>query len=125
MSFRVLCSENYYGPNCATFCESIKDLYTLNFDSEGRITCIHNGQNPATGCTRCLPEWNPETNCTTCISSFYDPHTNCTQCLTGRDVSTNCTECLVPGYDPLTDCTECLPNIQCQSTLSSTTTSST
>ena len=100
MSFRVQCSESYYDPNCATFCAPMDDLYIC--DSEGRIACIHNGQNPAT-------------RCTTCISSFYDPHTNCTQCLTGRDVSTNCTECLVPGYDPSTNCMECLPNMQCQS----------
>ena len=123
MSFRVQCSENYYSSNCATFCAPMEDLYTC--DSEGRIACIHNGRNSATNCTRCLPGRNPETNCTTCISSFYDPYTNCTECLTGRDVSTNCTECLVHGYDPSTNCTEYLPDVQCQSTLSSTTTSST
>ena len=55
MSFRVQCSENCYSSNCTTFCEPIEDLYTCN--SEGRIACIHNGQNSATNCTRCLFEW--------------------------------------------------------------------
>ena len=27
MSFRVQCSENYHGPNCATLCESVQNLY--------------------------------------------------------------------------------------------------
>ena len=26
MSFRVQCSENYYGPNCTTFCEPIEGV---------------------------------------------------------------------------------------------------
>ena len=74
MSFRVQCSENYYGPNCTTFCGSVQNLYTC--DSVGSRICLERGRDPAT----------------------------------------NCTECLVPGYDPSTDCTECLPNIQCQTT---------
>ena len=123
MSFRVQCSENYYGPNCTTFCESVQNLYTC--DSGGSRICLQSGRDPATNCATCITEMDPETNCTTCLSSFYDPHTNCTECLSGRDVSTNCTECLVPGYDPSTNCTECLPNIQCQSTQTTTTTSST
>ena len=123
MSFRVQCSENYYGPNCGTLCEPIEDLYTC--DSGGSRICLHSGWDPATDCATCITEMDPKTNCTTCLSSFYDPHTNCTQCLTGRDVSTNCTECLVPGYDPSTDCMECLPIIQYQSTQTTTATSST
>ena len=123
MNFRVQCSENYYGPNCATFCKSVQNLYTCG--SGGSTICLQSGRDPATNCATCITEMDPETNCTTCLSSFYDPHTNCTQCLSGRDVSTNCTECLVPGYDPSTNCTECLPNIQCQSTQTTTTTSST
>ena len=124
MSFRVQCSENYYGPNCGTLCEPIEDLYTC--DSGGSRICLHSGRDPATDCATCITEMDPKRNCTTCLSSFYDPQTNCTQCLTGRDVSTNCTECdLVPGYDPSTDCMECLPNIQYQSTQTTTATSST
>ena len=149
MSFRVQCSENYYGPNCTIFCESVQNLY-ITCGSGGSRICLQSGQDPATDCATCITEMDPETNCTTCLSSSYDPHTNCTQCLTGRDVSTNCTECL-PGYDPSTDCTECLtgrdvstncttclpgydpstncnenlPNIQYQSTQTTTATSST
>ena len=105
MSFRVQCSENYTSPNCAT--------------------CLVPGYDPHANCTQCLTGRDANANCTTCLLPGYDPHTNCTECLTGRDVSTNCTECLVPGYDPSTDCMECLPNIQCQSTQTTTATSST
>ena len=34
MSFRVQCLENYYGPNCTTFCKPEEGKYTC--DSEGR-----------------------------------------------------------------------------------------
>ena len=54
MSFRVQCSENYYGPSCTTFCRPMEGLYICN--SDGKIACIHSGQNLATNCTRCLPE---------------------------------------------------------------------
>ena len=30
MSFRVQCSENYYGPNCTTLCEPVEGVYTLS-----------------------------------------------------------------------------------------------
>ena len=102
MSFRVQCSENYYGPNCAIFCEPMEGVYTC--DSEGRIACIHSGQSLATNCTMCLPGWDPETSCSTCLSSFYDIGTNCAECLTGRDIDSACTTCL-SGYDPSTNCT--------------------
>ena len=119
MSFRVQCSENYYGPNCATFCEEVEDVYTC--DSEGRGVCLlHIGRDSATNCTTCRSEWDPETNCTTCLSSFYDIQANCTQCIAGRDVSTKCTTCL-PGYDPSNNCTECLTgrdiNMACEKCL--------
>ena len=102
MSFRVQCSKDYYGPNCSTFCRPVEGVYTC--DNEGRIACIHSGQNLATDCATCLPEWDPKTNCSTCSSSFYDIGTNCTECLAGRDISTECTACL-PGYDLSTNCT--------------------
>ena len=82
------CSENYYGPNCATFCVSLMDVYVC--DSVGGLVCIESNRDMATNCTTCLPG--------------YNPLTNCRECLTGRDASTNCTTCL-PGYDPSTDCT--------------------
>ena len=69
MSFRVQCSENYYGPNCTTVCEPVEGGYTC--DSEGRVVCNQDNRDPAT-------------NCTTCLGSGYDPQQNCTQCLLGR-----------------------------------------
>ena len=35
MSFRVQCLENYFGPNCTTFCEPLEGVYTC--DSEGNF----------------------------------------------------------------------------------------
>jgi hypothetical protein len=78
MSFRVQCSGNYYGPNCATFYEPMEGLYAC--DSEGNRICVQRGRDPVTNCTTCLPELDPETDCTTCLSTFYDPSTNCTEC---------------------------------------------
>ena len=113
MSFRVQCSENYYGPNCTTFCEPMEDVYTC--DSEGKIVCLHDGQDLATNCMACLQGWNSKTNCATCLP-YHDTQSNCTQCLTDREITTNCTTCRLPGYDPSINCTECLPNVQCQPT---------
>ena len=113
MSFRVQCSENYYGPNCTTFCESLKNVYTCDSES-GSIVCLKVNHDPATNCTTCLQGWDLKDDCTIC-SSFYDIQSNCTQCLTGRDINTDCATCL-PGYDPSMNCTECLPNVQCQPT---------
>ena len=118
MSFRVQCSENYYGPNCTTFCEPVEGVHSC--DSKGRIVCIQDGQDLATNCTTCLPGWDLNNNCAVCMTG-YDPPTNCTQCLTGRDACTNCTTCL-PGYDPSTNCTERLPSFQCQPTQTATST---
>ena len=88
MSFRVQCSDNYFGPNCTTFCEEEQGVYTC--DSEGRVTCPNVGQDPATTCSMCFQGW--------------DPATNCTQCLSGRDIDTNCTACFF-GLDPAASCT--------------------
>ena len=118
MSFRVQCTENYYGPNCTTFCEPMEGVYTC--DSEGRIVCPHDGQDLATNCSACLQGWDLQINCTSCLP-YRDILSNCTQCLTGRDISTNCATCL-PGYDPSTNCIECLStDMQCQPTLTTQT----
>ena len=53
MSFRVQCSENYYGPDCTTFCEPMEGVYT--YDNEGRAICI---QDPATNYTASFPQFN-------------------------------------------------------------------
>ena len=76
MSFRVQCADNFFGPNCTTFCEPVEGVYTC--DREGRVVCLHNNQNPATNCTQCL--------------SGYDPSVNCTQCLSGYDAMTTCVQ---------------------------------
>ena len=121
MSFRVQCSESYYGPNCTTFYDPVRDVYTC--DSElGSMVCLKVNHDSATNCMTCLQGWEPKTNCTTCLP-YYDIQSDCTQCLTGRNIATNCATCL-PGYDPLTNCTECLQCQPTQTTPIATTTSS-
>ena len=102
MSFRVQCLENYYGPNCMTFCESVEGVYTC--DSEGRPVCLQVYQDPVTNCS----SW-------TCLTG-YGLEQNCTQCLLGRTLSSGyfqcplgCSQC-PPGYDILTNCTARLSN---------------
>ena len=123
MSFRVQCSENYHGPNCATFCEPVEVnpntncttcLYIFYDIKTGCTQCLP-GRDITSNCTTCLPDYDASTSCTTCLQAGYDPTAACTQCLTGRDVSTNCKTCL-PGYDHSTNCAECLSNAQCQPT---------
>ena len=60
MSFRVQCSENYYGPNCTTFCEPLNDAYICS--REGSIVCLQEHRNPTINCTTCLPQFTGE-NC--------------------------------------------------------------
>ena len=74
MSFRVQCSENYYGPNCTTFCEPLKDVY--NCSREGSIVFLQERQNPTTNFTTCLPQFTGE-NCKSERAPFCDhlyPH---------------------------------------------------
>ena len=61
ISFRVQCSENFYGPNCTTFCAPLQGVYTCG--SEGRVVCILNNRDPAT-------------NCSTMISSKHNNNNN-------------------------------------------------
>ena len=129
MSFKVQCSENYYGPNCTTHCEPVEGVYTC--DGEGRLICLQGNQS---FCTLCISSWNPSpscaacldpsTRCTTCHSKFLDPLTYCTECVLrgydpalncttchsrNLDLSTNCTTCNAGHFlDPQTDCTECV-----------------
>ena len=95
ISFRVQCTENYFGPNCTKKCVSEPGEYTC--DSEGEIVCIADNRDPATNCSSCL--------------SGYNPLLNCLVCLQGRDLVTNCAGCL-PGYDPSTGCLRCLPGYE-------------
>ena len=52
-SFRVQCSSNYYGSDCATYC-------VITNDSSGHYSCGANGEKI------CLSGWtDPATNCIT------------------------------------------------------------
>lgn len=46
LSFQVICAENYYGPDCGTYCR-------LMDDDPGHYTCCSEG-NQATNCTECV-----------------------------------------------------------------------
>ena len=52
MSFRVMCQENYYGADCATFClaqdDDVNGRYTCN--SDGSIQCLGGFENPSNNC---------------------------------------------------------------------------
>ena len=52
VSFRVMCQENYYGADCATFCLAQDDdengHYTCN--SDGSIQCLGGFENPSNNC---------------------------------------------------------------------------
>ena len=56
LSFRVTCSENFFGPNCTTFCvpmDSVQGHYTC--DQDGGIVCNAGYTNTSTNCVECLP----------------------------------------------------------------------
>ena len=92
ISFRVQCLENYFDPNCTTFCVPLEGVYTC--DSQGNFVCSKENREPST-------------NCTTCRLGYNDLR-NCEACLLGRNITTDCVSCL-RGHDPSTNCTTCLP----------------
>ena len=51
--FRVMCQQDYYGADCATFClaqsDSVNGHYTCN--SYGSIQCLEGFKNPSNNCT--------------------------------------------------------------------------
>ena len=56
LRFRVTCSENFYGPNCTTFCipmDTVQGHYTC--DQDGEIVCNAGYTNTSTNCMECLP----------------------------------------------------------------------
>ena len=75
MSFKVQCSENYYGPNCTIVCEPVEGLYNCN--SEGEMVCVHDGQHIT-----------KDSYCALCL----DPKTNCSATTTASTTSTNTSE---------------------------------
>ena len=122
MSFRVQCSENYYGQNCNFFCKPVPvDGVYYNCSSEEKVDCLHilkfDELSPDTSiCIACyLSDFNTSVesddniNCGDCLLPGYDVSSDCTTCLPDRALSTKCTECIQPGLNPSTNCTECLP----------------
>ncbi len=103
LSFRVQCSENYYGPQCN--CSEVEGQFTC--DNEGNIVCNNEHRDPQTNCTSCLLGRDPGTNCERCLSG-RDLAMNCEACLPGRNSDTECVDCL-PGLDPSTNCSTQLP----------------
>ena len=54
--FSVVCKENYFGLDCATFCEERGDeLGHFTCDGEGNKVCLQGYKNPSTNCTECIP----------------------------------------------------------------------
>ena len=78
LSFRVQCSENYYGHQCNVFCSEVDQQ--LSCDNEGNVVCVNQYRNPETNCTECLP--------------WRDPANDCLVCLPERDLDSNCSEFL-------------------------------
>ena len=81
LSFRVSCTENYYGPNCATFCEP-NDNHTC--DENGSIVCRNSyygtrcnvfceARNDTLGHYQCSRNGGK-----ICLEGYQDPDTNCT-----------------------------------------------
>ena len=53
LSFRAACTENYFGADCATFCEERDDeLGHFTCDGEGNKVCLQDYKNPSTNCTQ-------------------------------------------------------------------------
>ena len=69
LRFRLSCTENYYGPDCATFCMEKNDEpghYTCNSDRS--IVCQPDYQDPITNCTMCIPA----EGCCKCLALLYN-----------------------------------------------------
>ena len=53
MRFRVMCQQDYYGPDCTRLCraqnDSVNGYYTCN--SDGSIQCREGFRNPSNNCT--------------------------------------------------------------------------
>ena len=53
MRFRVMCQQDYYGADCATYCvaqnDSVNGYYTCN--SDGSIRCREGFRNPNNSCS--------------------------------------------------------------------------
>lgn len=55
LSFRLNCTQNYFGPNCTTFCiERDSPLGHFTCGSDGSFVCREGFADPSTNCTRCV-----------------------------------------------------------------------
>ena len=55
LSFRLNCTQNYFGPDCATFCiERDSQLGHYTCGSDGSFVCREGYADPSTNCTRCV-----------------------------------------------------------------------
>ena len=72
LSFRVTCSENFFGPNCTKFCAPRNDSrahYRCN--SEGDIVCLEGYYSPATNCNKTC---NPAKGHCQCDHGYWGRH---------------------------------------------------
>ena len=111
LSFRVSCTENFYGPNCATFCEP-NDNYTCG--TNGSIVCRpnHYGSQCATICKPTNRYQCDESGRRICHQNYYSPpecQTFCTP--TGQyTCTTNGERRCRRNYYNLPNCTTfCMP----------------
>lgn len=56
LRYRVFCSVFYYGEDCNTFCQGTNGTGGhFSCDGNGMRVCLDGYQNPASGCTECIP----------------------------------------------------------------------
>ena len=57
VSYRVMCTKDFYGENCAIFCVERDDdeLGHYTCDSEGNRVCREGYRDPSNNCTECIP----------------------------------------------------------------------
>ena len=80
VSFQVVCTENFYGPDCGTLCvpqDSSRGHYTCN--SQGNRVCFDGYQDPTSNCTQCLPS----EGCCKLILDHVNPSASCIYSLKG------------------------------------------
>ena len=112
LSYRLVCTENYYGLGCTKFCNETDNI---KCDENGDQSCKENYYGP--DCTNfCIETGNfvcNENGDRSCTDNYYGP--NCDTFCEARDGSTGHYSCdddgnkvCLPGYqDPSTSCTEC------------------
>ena len=57
LSFKLDCSENYYGVNCDVFCAGVEGVSTC--DSEGNVVCVDSNCSPESNCVQCRVVTSP------------------------------------------------------------------